>query len=145
MDPKKTISDKIKHKLEVTIPIMIFLIVVIKEFLSISGTDNASKTFIAFSLLIGIYIIIYGLYYIFEKNLVRNRYTIMIDYLLTVNFFLVGLQIIHVLFSVAKDSLTSFFIITLYNILSYTLAFIFLIPIIIFLIFVVFIPFEHKK
>jgi len=140
----RMIKKKIKKKLEITIPIIIFLTIVIKEFFLVSQPENASRIFLAFSVIVALYIIIYGLYYFFEKNIKRNRVTIFINYLLTINFIIVGLQIIYILFSVSGKIITNPLLIAVHKILTYSLGILIIIPLLIFASFVLVIPFQGK-
>ncbi len=140
------IKEKIKQKLSITITILIFLLVVIKEFVLLyQSPEDASKIFIAFSFIVALYIIIYGLFYLFERNLFKNNITFLIDYLLTMNFFVVGIQIIYLLFSTNGRSITNLVLMVLHKVFGYTLVALVIIPIIIFILFICFVSNPKNK
>ena len=140
------IKEKIKQKLSITITILIFLLVVIKEFVLLyQSPEDASKIFIAFSFIVALYLIIYGLFYLFERNLFKNNITFLIDYLLTMNFFVVGIQIIYLLFSTNGRSITNLVLMVLHKVFGYTLVALVIIPIIIFILFICFVSNPKNK
>jgi hypothetical protein len=133
----------IKSKIEVNITIMIFLLVAIKEFLLVHQPELAGKVFVAFSIIVAIHIFNYGLYYLFRRNLFNNFITNLINYLLTINFFFISGEIVYIMMSMSSK-FSSHLSEIIHKLLGYCLSIIILIPIIILILFVIFVPYQKR-
>lgn len=99
----------IQIKLGVTITVVVFLIIVIEMFFKIHEPEKSTQISFIYATLVGIYIIIYGIFYLAKNKLnTKTKISKWIDNSLTINFFVIGLIILYL---INTESLNNLFLI----------------------------------
>lgn len=137
--------DDIGKKIEVSITVMIFLTVVIKAFLELSHpSEEVNRVFIASSVLVGFYIISYGMYHWLKDKIVGTRRSEKImDFCLNLNFILIGVVSIIILLGVSKP-LPIYMNLIVLCMFFLSFIFVFVFPLILVLIFWIDLMFSEK-
>ncbi|MFH1972472.1 MAG: hypothetical protein ABIJ18_03285 [archaeon] len=91
------LSKEIGRKIEITITLAIFLIVVIKAFLDQFAPNNANIISLKFSMVVGVYIGIYFIYHLVKNKIPSiNKSMIWANRLLTINFLVIMLLVFYI-------------------------------------------------